>query len=146
MKKVAHFVKKEGTWPNPAVLGWKAFEKDPTDSPLKKWARLVNSVTVVAAGEVVPAGVVTNGVGYLDGYGDMWANAREMEDVIGICEDRDRKLSDGEMRALTQLLYESLYELTSRGSQCARRDSNAREEGGREERRAVVARGGRAAA
>ena len=46
----------------------------------------------------------------------MWAHADVLDDLVGIVEDRSDSLTDGQVRALTQLLYESMYESTSRGA------------------------------
>ena len=107
-KRVAYWIKMDGSVPDPTRVKLSSFRVLPTDSNFLLLRRLLMTIAVVAAGMIVPAGIRDEGAGRTSKFGDLWCNADVVTDLIGELDEVRDEITDEQMGVIASLIYVSL--------------------------------------
>ncbi|KAL1511769.1 hypothetical protein AB1Y20_005055 [Prymnesium parvum] len=117
MKKIAYWVRNEGCWPDPARVSLESMRREPTDSALLKFRRIVYGVMVVAAGEKVGPTTRHEGACGSKKHGAQWAHGDLLEELLSELGEAADKIPETEMASVVAVMHESLFKSTSRGNE-----------------------------
>ncbi|KAL1525240.1 hypothetical protein AB1Y20_020107 [Prymnesium parvum] len=117
MRRIAYWVKNENCWPDPARVSLESMRREPTDSALLKFRRIVYGVMVVAAGEKVAEGTRHEGAGGTKKFAPQWADGDILEELLLELAEAADRLPDSEMETVVSVMHESLFKATSRGNE-----------------------------
>ncbi|KAL1515984.1 hypothetical protein AB1Y20_002597 [Prymnesium parvum] len=94
-----------------------SMRREPTDSALLKFRRIVYGIMVVAAGEKVPEGTRHEGAGGTKKFGAQWADGDILEELLLELAEAADRLPNAEMETVVAVMHESLFKATSRGNE-----------------------------
>ena len=115
VKKIAHYVLVEGTFPDPERLRLDTLQRRPGDLSLALFNRLLRTVAVVAAGEAVKTGVRDDGAGEVAKHPAQWGSMNSIDDLIGELDEERDNCTEAELKAVVGVLYMTLYKATAIG-------------------------------
>ena len=116
VKKIAHFVFKEGSFPEPARMPLSKMQRTANDGAFTLFCRLIRTVCVVAAGEEIKEGQRDEGAGDVPKYKPQWANINVVEDLISELDEEREQVTEAQMLGVVNTIYTSLYKSTARGN------------------------------
>mmetsp|Transcript_34671 Transcript_34671/g.86212 ORF Transcript_34671/g.86212 Transcript_34671/m.86212 type:complete len:305 (+) Transcript_34671:451-1365(+) len=117
MRRIAYWVKNENCWPDPARVSLDSMRREPTDSALLKFRRIVYGVMVVAAGEQVNEGTRHEGAGGSKKFPPQWADGDILEELLLELAEAADRLPNSEMETVVSVMHESLFKATARGNE-----------------------------
>ena len=107
-KRVAYWIKMDGSVPDPTRVKLSSFRVLQTDSMFLLLRRLLMTIAVVAAGMTVQAGVRDEGAGRTSKFGDLWCNADVLTDLLSELDEIRDEVTDDQMGVIASLIYVSL--------------------------------------
>ena len=121
-KKISYWYKTEACSPDPKRVPLTLFRRDSDDSWYTLFVRAMWGVTIVAAGQMVSAGVRDDGAGLLDPKDRTkayWCSPAMATELLKEVEEVRDKLRPAHLGRVVTMLWDSLHRGTSRGNMSA---------------------------